>query len=739
MPHAAKDKKNSLLRYWAAFLAFLLPVTLFGIFIYLYNLNANQNYIDQMRLYSFQQASTQLGYIFEQSKNLAADANLAPPSSVFPQTGPLSEEEQIVLEKLNELEKQAVVESQAFYYVRGQAGLYSSGGRKTYEQFQMDHSGYNFTYARFFSQLNQAEASYVCRIPSYDNTSALIAVLCPFATRRGLSDIDVFFLIEEDILMEKFEQYFGDSKGEVYVYTNRLNIVLSTQQPVPPIESLLRYKGLGLIFPPDSDEVALRHTVNNSLNIVSIMSRNEFYQELRRNQGMLILLITVMIVCCVIIAVLGVRHTYQPLRRLTQDILGANGPRKHKDNLELIREAFDTSQERSRSLMNQISSQNKMLSSQFVLRLISGKFKSMEEIHYHARCFGLTVERQYWVVMQLVIPPFPGSRQMIDKLLEDSGNFQSPGVIGLYSEFLMHPGICCLFHFDCDGSAQQFCEDLAERLCQFVQGEGLQSFQIGVGSPCTNPMDARRSSYEADAAMEDGAKDDNRYLYFYQPGQLAQTDDFSIPVMEKSVLANGISHGDTDVALQALDMLIDYIEASSHSFLLVRYHCSELTNLLLRLAQTNGIPYRQKNWTALAAYDNLDLFRRSSRELTEHLCLQIQERQELDNIMKKGEVLTFIAQNFTRDDFSLDLTASSLNLTKSKISAILKEDIGMGFPQYISMLRINEVKRQLVETKKPIQDVIRDVGYLDVSNFIRRFKNLEGMTPGQYRTLNQKE
>jgi AraC-like DNA-binding protein len=80
-----------------------------------------------------------------------------------------------------------------------------------------------------------------------------------------------------------------------------------------------------------------------------------------------------------------------------------------------------------------------------------------------------------------------------------------------------------------------------------------------------------------------------------------------------------------------------------------------------------------------------------------------------------------------------------LNLTKSKISAILKEDVGMGFPQYISLLRINEVKRQLVVSQKPIKDIIRGVGYLDVPNFSRRFKSLVGVTPGQYRRLHQAE
>ena len=205
------------------------------------------------------------------------------------------------------------------------------------------------------------------------------------------------------------------------------------------------------------------------------------------------------------------------------------------------------------------------------------------------------------------------------------------------------------------------------------------------------------------------------------------------------MLTTAISRGDTDIALSTLNFLFDYIESNAKSFILVRLFCSELSGILLHAAQENKISYRKNNWTALVTYDNLDAFRASSKELTANLCRQICKRQELDSIKKKNEVLGFITKNFTRDDFSLDLIADSLNLTKSRISAILKEDVGMGFPQYISLLRINEVKRQLVESQEPIKDIIRNVGYLDVPNFNRRFKSLVGMTPGQYRCMYQDE
>ena len=734
--HTHKGKRNPVFRYWKPFLAFLLSVTLFGVFVLVYNLNSNRNYIDQMRIYSFQQACTQLGYILEQFKSQAADFR-AEPEVGSDESLSITAEESSVFEKLNDLEKRANIESNAFFYVRGQSGLYSTRGKRSYEQIQMDYGLYNFTQACFFSRLNTTTASSICRIPSKDNASAMIAVICPIPGSGISPYADVFFLIDEDVLMEKFVNYFGNSTGEICVFNNTLEIVLSTGQPAPSAKLLRQYKGIGLISEPHADKVILRYGINSDLTVISIMPRQEFYRDIFSNQAVLLLLIILLILCCTVIAILGVKNTYQPIRNLAQDILGSDQPQENE--LELIRDAFDTSQEHNRSLMQQLSQQNQLLSNQFVLRLISGRFQGIEEIKYYARCFGLDVNRKYWVVMQLVISDLPGSRRMIDKLLDDLADFKIPNADCLYTEFLLHPGICCLFHFYCDGDADGFCKNIAYLLCQFIQQQGLSSFRIGVGSPCTNPIDARRSSYEADAAMEIACNAEDQYLYFYHVEQSVQAGDIRLPSTEKSMLTTAITRGDTDVALSALNFLIDYIENNAKSFILVRLFCSELSGILLRAAQENKITYYKNNWTALVIYDNLDAFRASSNELTGDLCRHIYKRQELDSIKKKNEVLGFITQNFTRDDFSLDLIADSLNLTKSKISAILKEDVGMGFPQYISLLRINEVKRQLVVSQKPIKDIIRGVGYLDVPNFSRRFKSLVGVTPGQYRRLHQAE
>ena len=72
------------------------------------------------------------------------------------------------------------------------------------------------------------------------------------------------------------------------------------------------------------------------------------------------------------------------------------------------------------------------------------------------------------------------------------------------------------------------------------------------------------------------------------------------------------------------------------------------------------------------------------------------------------------------------------NITDKQLE-ILKKNIGMTFIQYVSALRLAKFKHLLLTSDKTIQSLVQEVGYVDVSAFIRKFRQTEGMTPGEYR------
>lgn len=53
----------------------------------------------------------------------------------------------------------------------------------------------------------------------------------------------------------------------------------------------------------------------------------------------------------------------------------------------------------------------------------------------------------------------------------------------------------------------------------------------------------------------------------------------------------------------------------------------------------------------------------------------------------------------------------------------------------VNNLKVEHVKKLLDETDLTLKNIIDQVGYIDPSGFIRKFKQYVGMTPGQYKNI----
>jgi AraC-like DNA-binding protein len=58
--------------------------------------------------------------------------------------------------------------------------------------------------------------------------------------------------------------------------------------------------------------------------------------------------------------------------------------------------------------------------------------------------------------------------------------------------------------------------------------------------------------------------------------------------------------------------------------------------------------------------------------------------------------------------------------------------------QFIQKVRMDAAIRRLEEANDAITDIALDCGYADQSTFSRQFKQVVGLSPGQYRRLKQR-
>ena len=94
-------------------------------------------------------------------------------------------------------------------------------------------------------------------------------------------------------------------------------------------------------------------------------------------------------------------------------------------------------------------------------------------------------------------------------------------------------------------------------------------------------------------------------------------------------------------------------------------------------------------------------------------------------------------QKYVNDHYDEKITlheiANKLFINKHALSLAFKEIVGISFKEYLVLFRLTEAKKLLLSSDLSISDIAEKVGYVNVNNFIRIFKEKENITPLQFR------
>ncbi|MFD1954996.1 response regulator [Paenibacillus thailandensis] len=77
--------------------------------------------------------------------------------------------------------------------------------------------------------------------------------------------------------------------------------------------------------------------------------------------------------------------------------------------------------------------------------------------------------------------------------------------------------------------------------------------------------------------------------------------------------------------------------------------------------------------------------------------------------------------------------ADHLHMNASYFSVLFKEQTGMTFSEFLTRRRVQRAKELLAGTRLTINEISERTGYQTAKYFVKVFRQLEGVSPGQYR------
>ena len=85
------------------------------------------------------------------------------------------------------------------------------------------------------------------------------------------------------------------------------------------------------------------------------------------------------------------------------------------------------------------------------------------------------------------------------------------------------------------------------------------------------------------------------------------------------------------------------------------------------------------------------------------------------------------------EPISMADVAVELGMSESRFSRYFKRSTGNSFTDFVNRVRINNACHLLMQTDHFVTDICYQVGFNNVANFNRRFLEIKGMTPSEFR------
>lgn len=131
---------------------------------------------------------------------------------------------------------------------------------------------------------------------------------------------------------------------------------------------------------------------------------------------------------------------------------------------------------------------------------------------------------------------------------------------------------------------------------------------------------------------------------------------------------------------------------------------------------------------------NLDQIQVELNNMIKHRQSKLEETDDsISPIILK--LLRNIEKNYS-EDLNLKEISETYNINSIYLGQLFQKETGILFSDYLNNFRVNKAKNLLVETSLKAAEIGELVGYANKNYFYRKFKDIVGITPSEWRKIN---
>lgn len=659
---------------------------------------------------------------------------------------------------MNEMKKYNVIDAfieNALLYLKEADYFFSNkGSAYTLQDFDTRGVGYyysNWSVDEMYDELQNLTSPIVRPVESVivpgGHSVNLLSFVLPLPLGGSNSPGSLLILVKEHTILELMNASREDSNG-IFIITDEHKRCLVSTLGCAAIEATdfsevlkadIELQGtVERTFQTDKYLVSEQISDSNGWHYIRLLPVSETIQDVKNIQFMTFVLLLIIVVITSCIIYLSLRLNYQPIKRLV-DAASSIFENKNKDELdeiETIHYALNQLTLTRDSLDKKIKLTEPKIRDQILLDLLLGHYDDWTSFKQDSVQYRISFPYPY-ITVAAILTEQEMDTQLVEcckrKLLQSEHN--EPLEVYLLKSMYKRECLIILSHpkhaavLDRLSQLQQDLSDEFKQEC-LIGMSNKQIIEDGIGIFYTAYLQASRClehiRFQRTVMIM-------AYSDAFQTAQgVVSYQSELIQTLELAIIRNDIEQ------IKALTKQIQSYMSNGGMPPHIRRTIylntmSILFNALEKHQQDNSSVLSNIEFVFQHRY-TLDQMLSIMADASHKLC-ELAADTVLHNSRRtpSEQILDLIEEHWSDPNLSLQFMADQFQMSTSNFSYHFKKTIGQNFKEYIDHLRINQSINLLKNSEQSIESIALRVGYLNASSFIRSFKKIIGMTPGQYR------
>ncbi|MBQ8087177.1 MAG: helix-turn-helix transcriptional regulator [Clostridia bacterium] len=615
-----------------------------------------------------------------------------------------------------------------FFYKRGEQSIQSVDGEIDYSAFMTMYGfGNELNMVSFYTKLNTTVSAQYLPSKGFDGASHYFIYMQPVPMLSNTPEGVLIYILNLDSIHAAMLDSLGNFEGCFAVFTaDHQNVYLlnetSWQNPNDLSLTLNQTRGTSW------QRRSVRGSTFETLRVITdkrgfayalALSEEWLFAPLRRKITAYGAIIAAFMLLAGGVALLIARSQYRPVEKLAASL--SIDQEDDGALFDAINHSLREIRNENENLVLQLHSYTQDARSRFLGDLVTGKILEPDALALAMRASGIRFSATYFCVMVFnVRSEERRGREHDPELYFTEADFPGGRAFALPIDSENRLALLVNTENQSEKALLRTAELFRSRLNSLMFDSAPD---FGVSSVRGDLLRVGRQLFEAFAALENKTS-----IYAVRSGNSLQSE-----LQEAELFRQSLLYGNEQSVNRSLSHILDVADREHWALDRRQMLYFRLVNTLVNVSFEKGLSIDPSELTALASAASRSELEAALSARAHWLCAHMEEQKNQAGQALNQRIIDFIYEHFTDNMLSLDMVADAFSLSESTVRKVVRETTGTTFSNYVTTLRLSFVKKQLAETELPVKTIAEHAGYIDVSSFTRKFRTLEGVTPGQYR------